>query len=103
MSDDDFAAPVKHVRAQHANIGVLAPNAERVLTVMCGRRVVAAVWPVWSPRKYVVTAAEAAPLDLVTRRVVAPCQCKRAQHVLDLDKLSGVRGPHVSALSVSPT
>lgn len=103
MSDEGFARPVRHVRAQHSNIGVLAPEAERVLTIVCGGRVVAAVWPVCSPQKYIVTAIGATPLDIVGRRVVAPCQCRRRQHVLDLDRVVAVDRPRVTVVRVLAT
>jgi len=100
VSDDDWSeveskwAP----RAQHSRIRVLAPEAERVLTIVCGTRVVAAVWPIWASEKCIVTVDETMPLDLVTRRVVARCRCKRRLHVLDLDQVTtAALAPHTTA------
>lgn len=75
-------------RTQLSRIRVLAPEAERVLTIVCGTHIVAAVWPIWASEKHIVTADESMPLGAVTRRVVAPCRCGRRLHVLDLDKVT---------------
>ena len=100
MSGDDDWSEVESKwppRTQLSRIRVLAPEAERVLTIVCGTRVVAAVWPIWASEKAVVTVDETTPLGLVTRRVVASCRCKRRMHVLDLDKVTTAAiAPHTT-------
>ncbi len=68
----------------------MAPESERVLTVTCGSRVVAALWPAWSPDKFLVTALQTVVMSHRVRHVAAPCHCKARVHMIDLDKLAAV-------------
>jgi len=87
VSDEDDFTSLTWVRAQHSNIREIAPPSERVLEVLCGSRVVAAVWPKWGAETFAVTVDGPTRLDSASRTVVAGCACKRRQHVLDLGKI----------------
>jgi hypothetical protein len=113
VSDEGDDVTVVWARARLSRIGEMAPPSEQVLTLVCGSRVVAAVWPKWSTERFVVTELETTRLDdSQRRRLLAGCRCRRRQHVLDLDKVATAvremhrpankRAPNVPVLRVAP-
>jgi len=98
MSDDqEFAAHRRPLRYRSSAVRKMAPDDETVLSVMCGSRLLARVWPRTAPAadRYLVTpgapglAADAVPMSSEPRlAVVAHCRCGRSVHTIDLDRVA---------------
>ncbi len=92
MTDKDTEEWAHHGWAKqpsHSRVHHLAPADEATLTIMCGKRVLARVWPRGVADKlFIVTTRGMFPL--LSRRwtgEVAPCACRRRTHVIDRPKL----------------
>jgi hypothetical protein len=76
--------------AQHSEVTRLAPTDETALTIRCGRRILARVWPWGAPatRQFIVTTSGRSPLlDARWPAHPASCACRRRAHLIDREKL----------------
>ncbi len=85
QSPDGWAYQGWARQPQHSEVKRLAPTSEAALTITCGRRVLARVWPRRPlERQFLVTAfGRSKLLDDNWPAAPAPCACDRRVHLLD--------------------